>query len=881
MRGGAPLRSVPPDLSRRLDQERSLARVVRAIRSSLDLDSIFATAAVETARLLPGRTCLVAERRAPGPRWRVLAEAPEGSDGPRLQGSEHPERDVPFARALAARQVARVDAGAAAGGAFPGAWLALPLVVDDRLWGGLVLRAPEGGPPWGEGEVELAQAVADQVEMAIQQAGLYHRARQELAERRRAEEALKESEQRFRRLFEATPRIAVQGYDAERRVIFWNEASAEVYGYPREEALGRRLEDLIIPPEMRPSVVAGVRAWVEEGRPIPAGELHLMRKDGSRVAVFSSHLMMPDRQGNPELYCIDVDLSELRQAEAALGESEARYRLLAENTSDLVCLHAPDGRYEYLSPSCQGLLGYRPEELVGRDPDELFHPEDREHARREAREAALAGETRPVTCRIARKDGEYVWLETLTHPIRDGAGRVVRLQTTSRDVSERVRAQEQLRHDALHDALTGLPNRSLLMERLDLAIHQRQRRPGYDYAVLFLDLDRFKVINDSLGHLEGDRVLVTVAERVQACLRATDLVARLGGDEFVVFLDGADSLREALGVSERIIAALKAPLAVAGREAVLSASVGIVVGNGEYSEAAQLLRDADTAMYEAKSRGRDRFAVFDAGMHAGALERLQLENDLRRAIERRELVLHYQPIVSLAEGRVVGFESLMRWQHPEEGLRSPAAFIPVAEETGMIRDLDDWALEEACRQMARWQRDAPAPGRLRVHVNLTAQDLRRADLVSRVHGVLAQYRVDPGCLVLELTESMLIEDAEDTIALLETLQAMGVGLSLDDFGTGYSSLGYLQRLPLDTLKVDRSFVTGMEDDPRKRQIVEIIGQLSAQLGLVSVAEGVETRAQLHGLRHLGYGLAQGYLFARPLPAAEARALIGHSFAVTP
>ncbi len=587
----------------------------------------------------------------------------------------------------------------------------------------------------------------------------------------------------------------------------------------------------------------------------------------------------------------------------ALRESEERYRLLAENINDLVCLHQPDGRYLYVSPSCESLLGYHHNELIGKDPYNFFHPDDADSILQQTLAAALQStpftnpytfsyaenadcvtqETDanahklkpiPITYRMRHKSGNYIWFETLTTPIIDDQGEVVQLQTTSRDITERILAQERLRYEALHDALTGLPNRHLLMERLEYAIHRSKRLENYHFAILFLDLDRFKVINDSLGHLTGDQVLIAIGKKLQSLLRESDLAVRMGGDEFVILLDEIKGINDAVRATERILAKLNLPLMIEGREIYITTSIGIVFGSKDYLEAAHILRDADIAMYRAKHEGKARYEIFDPEMHKEALKRLHLENDLRQGIEREEFILYYQPIIELATNQLVGFEALVRWQHPTEGLKSPVEFIAVAEETGLITSLDYWVLRTACQQLAWWQTMFPNISTLKISVNLSAQDLRRYDLLEVVDCVLAETKLSPKCLTLEITESMLIEDVKATINLLRQFKKRGLEISIDDFGTGYSSLSYLHRLPVDNLKVDRSFVNQMQETRRNYQIVETIATLSNHLELNTIAEGIETVEQLELLQKLGYKFGQGYLFYKPLSQDDAEALLG-------
>jgi len=727
--------------------------------------------------------------------------------------------------------------------------------------------------------VEMMKAGADDYVMKENLKRLPEAVRRELRdaqiriEHRLAEQRLKESEQRFRHLFESTPLISVQGYNTQRQVIYWNDASEILYGYTKAEAMGQQLEDLIIPPEMQQAVIEGLDRWLRFGEQVPASELSVMRKDGSRVLVYSSHMMLTNIEGEQEIYCVDIDLSDHKQAEVELRESEERYRLLAENTHDLVCLHDPDGRYIYVSPSCEMLLGYSYQELLGQDPYPFFHPEDQCIVRESYNNAfnnALIQTPTPVTYRIRHKSGKYIWFETLSKPILGIDNQVVKLQTTSRDVTERIQAQQRLRYDALHDQLTGLPNRGLLTERLELAINRARRLDSYNYAVLFLDLDRFKVINDSLGHLAGDQLLTIVAQKLKKHLRDIDLVARLGGDEFVILLEDVVNVEQVIHVTERILADIQTPLSINSSDVVISTSIGIVLGTRNYQQATDVIRDADIAMYRSKAANRGSYKVFNVEMHTQAVNRLTLETDLRKALDRGEFFIAYQPIMDIMGGItqqkncLVGFEALVRWQHPTRGLVSPDYFVPMAEETGLIVPIDRWMFCTVCEQLALWKRQFPHHAPLKMSINLSAQDLRQSNLLTEIDRILAATGIAGSAITLEITESMLIENITKTIQLLKQLKEREIQISIDDFGTGYSSLNYLHRLPADNLKIDRSFVGQMEQGNRNYQVVSTIIALSNQLGLAVVAEGIETSQQLKWLQDLGCEFGQGYFFSEPL-----------------
>jgi diguanylate cyclase (GGDEF)-like protein len=433
-----------------------------------------------------------------------------------------------------------------------------------------------------------------------------------------------------------------------------------------------------------------------------------------------------------------------------------------------------------------------------------------------------------------------------------------------REITHRRRAEAQLVRDALHDGLTGLPNRTLVLERIEQAIRIARQDPTAQFAVLFIDLDRFKIVNDSLGHTVGDQLLVAIAQRLRHCLRDGDIVARLGGDEFTVLLENVSVPMEAIQVAQRILETLSTPFNLKGHTLSSSASIGIVMGSTAYENATDLLRDADLAMYHAKETGRACYALFDRKLHVKTLKLLQIQSDLRQALEQQEFVLHYQPIVSLSTGKLMGFEALVRWQHPQQGFISPGEFIPIAEETGFIIFLGEWVLREACRQMRQWQLQFPLHSPLTISVNISGKQFSQVNLVQQVEQILLETGFDARLLKLEITESVLMENAKSAITILNQLQALGIRLSIDDFGTGYSSLSYLHRLRLDTLKIDRSFVCDVDLNVEKIEIIRTIIALAWNLGMDVVAEGVETKKQLFQLRSLKCEYGQGYLFSKPL-----------------
>ncbi len=443
---------------------------------------------------------------------------------------------------------------------------------------------------------------------------------------------------------------------------------------------------------------------------------------------------------------------------------------------------------------------------------------------------------------------------------------VKKLESAGRELEE---SREHFRHAAFHDALTGLPNRSLFTDHLRVALRRAQQNEKYLFGVLFLDLDRFKNINDSLGHPCGDELLKLVARRLEACIRQTDMVARFGGDEFAILLDAIQDTSDAVRVAEKVQQAISAPFKLASHEAITTASIGVALSTSGYTEAEDIIRDADTAMYRAKDRGKARCEVFDTAMHTRAVTLLRLESDLRRALEKDELCVYYQPIVSLASGELHGFEALVRWQHLERGIISPDDFIPLAEETGLILPIGLRVLRDACHQLRKWQQYSLSNRDLIMSVNLSGKQLMQLDLIERIEEVLQESQINPWHLKLEITETVVMENPELAAVTLAKLRSLGVRLSIDDFGTGYSSLSYLNRFPVDTLKIDRSFVTSMNAADENLQIVKTIVTLAGNLGMQVVAEGVETEEQLEQLRSLKCQYGQGFLFSKPLEVVEA------------
>ena len=526
------------------------------------------------------------------------------------------------------------------------------------------------------------------------------------------------------------------------------------------------------------------------------------------------------------------------------------------------------------------MIGYQDDEL-GDSPDEWFnrvHPEELERFRLEI-SAHLEGVTSHCEneYRMLHKDGSYRWMLCRGLAVWEENRVATRIAGSLTDITDRKYAEDKLIYDAFHDALTGLPNRALFLDRLTLAIERAKRREDYLFAVLFLDLDRFKDVNDSLGHLVGDRLLIAIAERLQKGLRTTDSVARLGGDEFVILIEDITDYQGATRVAQWIHEQLAEPYEMFENEVLVTTSIGIVFNNQEYNSPEDMLRDADIAMYYAKANGKARYEIFDPVMRSRIMERLALESELRQAIGRNELTVYYQPIVSLESGQLMGFEALVRWQNPARGLLRPAEFIHLAEETGLIIEIDRWVLREACLQMSEWKRNFPEALPLTISVNMSGRYITQPDLIPTIARVLNETGLNPENLKLEITENAIMENNQATREVFARLQSIGIQIQIDDFGIGYSSLGYLSQFPVNALKIDQSFVSKMDEDSSHMKIVQAIVSLTHRLGVGVIAEGLETSSQLEQLRALNCGYGQGYLISEPLDHESAQLLLSELF----
>ncbi len=868
-------------------------------------------------------------------------------------------------------------------------------------------------------------------------------------ERAGAEQALRESELRFRRLFEEVPSIPVQGYNRDRQVIFWNQASEKLYGYRKEEALGQKLEDLIIPAQIEEKVINSFEHWLNLDIAKSSSELILKSKDGSAVPVFSTHVVLKNIRGEKELYCLDLDLSELKQAqhkltdksreladfssalkylhrlstknyqnfqhifpaylragcelfqlstgmilslqkqkgkieflqtdlpaltpgisfdinntysalvarekktivcnnvkknlllrnylmcksievlsyiatpifvrgeiygilsfssvnqkakpfadyerevielmardiskfieaqrielkrleaEEALRKSELKYRSIFENINQGIFQVSPQGHYLSVNPFLARLHGYNsPQEMMANvtDAGKVYVNPNRHTELINL--TAKKGVVSDFESQVYRRDGTIIWISETQRAVYNRKGEILYYEGTVDDITARHQAEEQLEYYAYHDNLTGMPNRAWFIEQLTKAIAKQKQGEIDLYAVMFLDLDRFKIINDSLGHTIGDKLLQQVAERLQIVINPPHTVARLGGDEFAILLINLAKPEEGITIAQHLVRMMQFPFKLNEMEFSVGASIGITFGSQDYDQPEELLRDADLAMYQAKAQGGNSYFCFEQAMYPRAVARLHLEYDLKRALDCQEFHLCYQPLVSLQTEKIHGFEVLLRWNHHTKGLISPSEFIPIAEETGLINDIDLWVLEQACLQLSQWRKNYPQAANVYLNVNVSALQIKQANLGKKIEKLLNLLQLPGHCLKLEITETAFLETTNLDILMFEQLKALGIGLCIDDFGTGYSSLSRLHQLPIDTVKVDRCFIEGIETDTTQEAIVQTVITLANNIGARVVSEGVETQGQKEKLKQLGCHFAQGYLFSHPLDCQQ-------------
>jgi diguanylate cyclase (GGDEF)-like protein/PAS domain S-box-containing protein len=650
--------------------------------------------------------------------------------------------------------------------------------------------------------------------------------------------------------------------DPAGRIVRVNRACEVTTGYPFAELSGRHFRVAF-------QGVPDLSAKAPEDFPVMFEETLVARDGGRRYVAWSSAALLDAEGRISHVIVTGLDITPRRAVETELREAQERFRQAFDNAAIGMCLVGRDMRFIQVNPALCAMLGYPEEQLLRLTVPDVTHP-DQVDASMDALRDLSGGGTASVHLekQYLRSDGQPLWARVSVSAVHDESGAVSYFVTQIQDDTQRRAAEELLVHRAMHDPLTGLPNRVLLTDRLALEL-ERSRRHLSLTAVLFVDLDGFKTINDNLGHDVGDQVLVEVSQRLRSNIRPSDTAARLGGDEFVILCPDMQSEENVRSVSARLARALAAPIVLDRMEAAVTASIGVALDVGAQETAEDLIRDADAAMYNAKSRGKNRFDVFDASLRQAADNRVAVESMLRRGLREDLFRLHFQPVIDLRTGTMIGVESLLRLDDPDDGLLAPGRFIQVAEETGLIVPIGGWVLGQACRDLVGWRSTGAASPTLHVAVNLSARQVARPDLTETIRRTLDETGLEPPALVLELTESMLMHADRLTLGQLQELRELGMRVGIDDFGTGYSSLSYLKRLPVDFIKVDRSFIAGLVEDRSDREIVTAVIRLGQALGLTVIAEGVEDAAQLTVLRQLGCDQAQGYFLGRPQPGPPA------------
>ena len=726
-----------------------------------------------------------------------------------------------------------------------------------------VLR-PDGGFIWSQA---VGQLQRDASGRPIRLVGVAN----DITTRKEAEDALREGEERFRGAFEHAA-IGMALVRTDGSFLRVNPALCQILGFDEEDLLEKSFQEITYPDDLDDDI-AHVRKMLSGEIETYQLEKRYIRKDGDIVWSQLSVTLVHDAAGAPLYFVSQIeDVTERKRTEAALKDAYAEIDRVINAVTD--CLYSaemmPGGEYKYifLSSVAEKLLGL-PASLFIENADhwmDVIHPDDLEVVRQAFKRIHSSEDKEIVTeIRVIWPDGSLHWLLDRVVVTRREDG-MFRFDGVLTDITERKQFENELGHRAVHDALTGLPNRMLFNDRLSHALVRRQRQSGA-IAVFFLDLDNFKTVNDGLGHEAGDELLTAVAARLQSQIRPEDTLARFGGDEFVVLAEEVDSPRHAVTIAERLIEAMSEPISIAGRQVYTGVSIGIALSGDALTNPNEMLRNADAALYRAKASGRGRYVMFDPQMSLDALAKLEMEDSLRQALETNTgLVLHYQPIIEMAGGEMIALEALVRWQHPDGALIGPDTFIPLAEETGLIAALENWVLSEGCRQFMAWDLAFPYFNSIHLSINLSPRRCRESGVVEQIINVMSGAGIETNRLTLEITESVLVD--EEAHLTLAALKAAGIRLAIDDFGTGYSSLGYLSRIAIDFLKIDRQFIAGMMEYKQRAAIVEAIVALGHSLGPRVTAEGIETPEQLHELRRLGCDHGQGYLLGRAVPANE-------------
>ncbi|MDD2463875.1 MAG: EAL domain-containing protein [Desulfobulbus sp.] len=689
-----------------------------------------------------------------------------------------------------------------------------------------------------------------------------------------------EEHQRYRSLFNN----ALEGLfftTPDGRYLDVNPTLARIYGFSTPKELISHFLDikhqLYVLPERRDEFIT----TLARDNKVIGFESQVRKRNGEIIWISENARAVYDQSGEISHYEGTVmDITVRKQAEQELEIQRVFFSQLFDNSPQAIVIIDPQRNVVNCNHGFEQLFGYRAVDIIGFGMRALIVPEELMVECENVRNTVLDGET--VQCETQRRhrDGSLIPVDMIGFPIRVGTANngIIYIY---QDISERKSFEDQITHQAFHDALTGLPNRTLFAERLERALERSRRRSELYYAVLMIDLNKFKAINDSLGHPAGDQLLIEVGKRLSVCVRSVDTVARLGGDEFAIILEEFSARSELLKAARRMHSILCEPFSLYGNDITPAASIGIVPKIANYTSAEEVLRDADIAMYRAKQQGKG-IVLFDKRMHLELVESISLEAELRETLAGEGLTLHYQPIVSVRDESLQGFEALVRWNHPSRGMVPPDRFIPLAEETGLIIDLGKWVISEACRTLKSWQNTFSKAQTLTMSVNVSCRQFAKPGLVEHVTEALAQNALNPACLKIEVTESVIMHDVDRAVNELNRLRAIGVQIAIDDFGTGYSSLAYLRRIPIDHLKIDRSFISGFEEGVKENdQIVRSIISLARSLGLGVIAEGVETREQFDQLRLLHCDRAQGFMFSRPVDQVKALELVRKHDGITP
>jgi len=657
-------------------------------------------------------------------------------------------------------------------------------------------------------------------------------------------------------LLDAVETIAVQGYDEHRQVIYWNKGSELLYGYTSKEAIGEKLENLIIPELMKEPVIANIKNWLNNDVEIPAGELILRRKNGENISVYSSHVKLTNQYNQKQMYCIDINLTDLKHVKAEAELTEHMLAATFEVIPDLFFLMNVDSSIIDYHASNKVNLYVSPAEFIGRSMTEILPSE-------------IAGKFKSNIDKVIIQGGviNFEYDLVMPHGVVYFEARVTYLADNKkiiaiiRDISEQHQASESIKMHAYYDTLTGLPNRFLALDRLTQMLNEAERS-NEKTAVLFLDLDDFKKVNDSLGHEVGDKLLIESAIRLSKVVRKEDTVGRLGGDEFILLLSGLTAEQNALSIADNLLKAFRDPFKIDGREIILTLSIGIAIYPENGKDTSELLRNADTAMYKAKSLGRNTYSFFTKEMNVNMLRRLEVEEQMRGALERGEFEVYYQPQIDAINKKIIGAEALLRWHNPALGNITPDEFIPIAEHTGLIVFIGQFVLKQALSFLNVWQTKQQKS--LRIAVNLSPRQFRDTQLLKFIETSLIEAKISADQLELEITEGVLMIGQTYIDDALLKLHKLGVKLSMDDFGTGYSSLSYLRQYAFDILKIDRSFITGITSNKADCDLVKATIAMAHSLGLKVVAEGVETKAQCELLNQLKCDYLQGYYFSKPI-----------------